>query len=52
VPGFAQDLPKREFSAGHDFLRRTGDAAQNLPSSFTVSPSTTASVSFCIAHLD
>jgi hypothetical protein len=32
VPGFAQERPKTEFSAGYDFLRLTGDAAQNLPS--------------------
>jgi hypothetical protein len=27
-----QERPKTEFSAGYDFLRLTGDAAQNLPS--------------------
>ena len=32
VPSFAQERPKAEFSAGYDFLRLTGDAAQNLPS--------------------
>lgn len=32
VPSFAQERPKTEFSAGYDFLRLTGDAAQNLPS--------------------
>ena len=31
-PCFAQDGAKSEFSAGYDFLRLTGDAAQNLPS--------------------
>jgi hypothetical protein len=32
VPTFAEERPKTEFSAGYDFLRLTGDAAQNLPS--------------------
>lgn len=32
VPGFAQDQPKSEFSAGYDSRRLTGDSRQNLPS--------------------
>ncbi|HKY21620.1 MAG TPA: hypothetical protein VJM31_10400 [Vicinamibacterales bacterium] len=32
APSFAQERPRVEVSAGYDFLRLTGDGAQNLPS--------------------